>query len=274
MDLNIWSLLRAPFVNALIGLYQLTGNLGWSIILTTLLVRVLLWPLIAPSMKAAKKMQKLQPKLKKIQEKFKNDKNKLAQAQLELYKQEGVNPTSGCLPQILQIAVLIIFFNAFNLVIGLNGGKSSVETINRELIPYFQLAADFKFNPDFFGSNVITTPKETWQTGGVQKMILPLVVLVLSGFGQYLGAKMMMPKVETEPKNNKNSAVNPDEYTKATPGKEDDMAAMMRTQSMYMMPLMTLFIGWSFSLGMLLYWAVNSVAMVGQQWLMARLNRE
>ena len=69
-------------------------------------------------------------------------------------------------------------------------------------------------------------------------------------------------------------AVNDTAYTKETPGKEDDMMAMMRTQSTYMMPLMTIFIGYNFSVGILIYWFVNSAVMAGQQILMAQIDRK
>src|SRR5512138_1797121 len=95
----------APFTNALFGFYYLFGNLGWSIIVVTVLIRLLLTPLVIPSFKSAKRMRELQPKLSKLKEKYGSDKKGLATAQMELYKQEGINPLSGCLPQILQIAI-------------------------------------------------------------------------------------------------------------------------------------------------------------------------
>ena len=85
-------------------------------------------------------------------------------------------------------------------------------------------------------------------------MVLPIVLLVGSGLLQFLSAKKMMPTAKTD------KAV-----AKKTKNKEDDMAVMMRKQSTFMMPLMTLVIGWNFSLGILLYWFVNSGVMLGQQ---------
>jgi membrane protein insertase Oxa1/YidC/SpoIIIJ len=71
---------------------------------------------------------------------------------------------------------------------------------------------------------------------------------------QYFGAKLMMPAPAVS-----------ENIAEKTEGKGDDMMAAMRTQSLYFMPLMTVFIGWSFSMGLLLYWFVNSVFSVGQQ---------
>ena len=68
------NILIAPFVNALFGFYYLTHNLGWAIIIVTILIRIILLPLVMPSLKSAAKMRELQPKLNKLKEKFKGDK--------------------------------------------------------------------------------------------------------------------------------------------------------------------------------------------------------
>src|SRR3989344_3268254 len=109
---QLWNtLLFHPLINALIGFYKLTGNLGWSIVFLTISLRLLMTPLILPSLKISKKMAELSPELSKLKETFKNDKQGLVSAQAELYKKHGANPASGCLPQIVQLLVLIALFN-------------------------------------------------------------------------------------------------------------------------------------------------------------------
>jgi len=257
------NLLIAPFVNALFGFYYLTGNLGWSVVIVTVLIRLLLIPLVLPSLKSAKKMAELQPKLKKLQEKWGKEKEKLAKAQMDLYKEEGINPLSGCLPQIAQIAVLIIFFSAFNLVSDYSIGKGTVAGINSHLIPSFQINQDFKFDVTFMGSILSDTPSGVFKSGLSILWILPFILLVGSGALQYLSAKMMMPTPKIDEK-----------MVEKTKDKEDDMMGMMRTQSLYMMPAMTIFIGWGFSLGMLLYWFVNSGVMLAQQLVVAKMDKK
>lgn len=257
------NLLVAPFVNALFGFYFLVGNLGWSVVIVTILLRVLLFPLVLPSLKSAKVMKILAPKLKGLQEKYKDDKTKLAQAQMDLYKQNGVNPMSGCLPQLLQVGVLILFFSAFNLVTQFAEGKGSLDQINSYLLPFLKIGKDFRFDLLFMGSDLGITPSKAFATGIIASMVLPIVLLVGSALAQYFSAKLMMPS----PGKN----VDPAAYAKATADKEDDMMAAMRTQSLYLMPAMTLFIGWNFSLGILLYWFINSLVMIGQQFLGERL---
>ena len=108
--MNIWfTLLQQPLLNGLIGFYQLFGNVGVSIVAVSVLIKLILTPLTLPSLKAAGKMKELGPKIDRLKKKYKDDKKGFAKAQMELYKQEGVNPAAGCLPQILQIVVLIAF---------------------------------------------------------------------------------------------------------------------------------------------------------------------
>lgn len=246
----------SPFINALFLFYNLTGNLGISVIVVTVLIRLILLPILLPSLSSAKKMRLLAPKLKKLQEKYKDNKSELAKAQTDFYREQGVNPLSGCLPQIFQIGILIIFYNAFNSVIMFAEGKSSFEAINKHLLPFLQIKEGFVFNLDFFGTNLSSVPSKLFATGDFNKFALPVVFLLLSGLAQYLTAKFLMPSATTDEQVVK----------KETPkDKEDDMMAAMRTQSLYMMPLMTIVIGWNFSVGLILYWLISSLVVIGQQ---------
>lgn len=258
------NLFIAPFVNALFGLYYLVGNFGWAVILVTIIIKLILFPLVWPSLKSAKRIREIQPKLNKLKEKYGKDKQAMAKAQMDLYKQEGINPLSGCLPQILQIAVLLLFFSAFNMVTGFSGrSKGSVEQINAQLIPSFRIDESFKFNLNFFGSDLSATPSKLVKEGINIGLLLPVILLLGSGVLQFFSAKLMMPNPKADMT-----------IVKATKDKEDDMMGMMRTQSMYMMPAMTIFIGWNFSLGMLLYWFTTSVLMIGQQVLVNKVNKK
>lgn len=256
------NILIAPFVNALFGFYYLVGNFGWSIVMVTVLIRIVLIPLVLPSLKSAKKMNALQPKLKELKAKFGKEKEKLATAQMELYKKEGINPLSGCLPQLLQVGVLLIFFAAFNMVTNYSMGKGSMGEINSLLVPAFQIKDSFRFDDIFLGSRLSETPANIFGQGVNVGLIFPLVLLIGSGLLQYWSAKMMMPAVKIDEK-----------IIAKTKDKEDDMMSMIRTQSTYMMPLMTIVIGWGFSLGMLLYWFVNSAVMLVQQIVVDKLDQ-
>ena len=148
---NLWNLLLFhPLLNALIGLARLTGDLGWSIILLTIGLRLVMTPLVIPSLKSSKKMQDLAPELAALKTKFKDNKQGLVAAQAELYKKNGLNPAAGCLPQIIQILVLIALFNAFNTVLKPNG-QSLVDHLNPILYSINKLPSDFHLSTSFYG---------------------------------------------------------------------------------------------------------------------------
>lgn len=257
------NLFIAPFINALMAFYYLVGNFGLAIIIVTLIIRLILLPLVLPSLKSAQKIRELQPRLNKLKEKYGTDKQGMAKAQMDLYKQEGVNPLSGCLPQILQIAVLLLFFYGFNMVSNFFVGKESLEKINLQLVQPLKVTEGFKADLSFFGSDLSMTPANIFKNGVDIGLLLPVILLLGSGVLQYLSAKLMMPNPKAD------SAI-----VKATKDKEDDMMSAMRTQSMYLMPLMTIFIGWNFSLGLLLYWFVTSALMIGQQLVVNGMNKK
>ena len=109
-----------PIYNLLIFLYGIIPghDLGVAIILLTLLVRFLLYPVAQKQIESQKKLQDLQPEIKKLQEKHKGDKEKQGRALMEFYKEKKVNPASGCLPLVIQIVFFIALYRAF--IAGLN----------------------------------------------------------------------------------------------------------------------------------------------------------
>lgn len=222
------SFLTTPIIQLLVFLYDNLGqNLGLAIIALTLIVRSLTVPLTIPTLKSAKKMQELKPHLDKLKQKHK-DKLKLQQAQLELYKQHGVNPMGGCLPQIIQIVVLIALYQAF--ISFINGGQVHNNPLNTEFL-WLNLS-----KPD------------------------PLYILpVLAGGTQLLYSLAMQSGLESHVKAPEN---------KKDKQKEEDsleMAQAMSQQMLYLMPLMTLIIATRFPSGLALYWVVTTVFSFAQQ---------
>ncbi|KQC11067.1 MAG: hypothetical protein APR62_10710 [Smithella sp. SDB] len=92
-------------------LYQFVGNYGIAIVILTILIKLVFWPLGTISYKSMKEMQKLQPKLMELKEKYKNDQAKIGQETMALYRAHKVNPLSGCLPMLIQIPVFIGLYN-------------------------------------------------------------------------------------------------------------------------------------------------------------------
>lgn len=224
--------LTNPINQLLIFLYGLSGqNLGFAIILLTLIVRGVLVPVTIPSLKSAKKLQELKPHLDRLKEKHK-DKQKLQLAQLELYKQHGINPASGCLPQIAQLLVLIALYQVFIKFI-------NVPELNGQAL-----------NLNFFWLN-LGKPDPYY--------ILP----VLAGLSQLVFSLMMTSGLESHLKAPKKK----DEKQKEENSLE--MAQSMSQQMLYIMPAMTVIISLKFPSGLALYWVITTVFSLVQQYLVS-----
>lgn len=256
--MSIWFiLLYQPLVNGLILFYKILGqNLGLAIIALTIFIRTLLIPLTKPSLEAAKKMKDLAPELENLKKKHQKDKQGLAKAQMELYKKHGVNPGAGCLPQIVQIIILIALFQAFSQVLSNNG--ETIDKLNSVLYPMFKLDSQASINIKFLYLDLsqpdfISLPFKLNFFGFIVDK-LPGIFLIGSAVTQFLSSKMMMPLAKKE-----------EQLAKKTEGQEDDMATAMQKQMLYMMPLMTLFIGFKFPSGLVLYWITFSLYMLFQQ---------
>lgn len=234
----LWNtLLVNPLLNILVGFFQLTGNLGISIILLTVLIRTVLIPLVLPSMKNMQKQRDLQPQIEKIKKKYKYDKKKQAEMQMALLKEHGLNPAAGCLTQIPMFIVLIALFN----VIGKFSNGIVLEDINALI--YFD---SFKFvSLDQIKTSFL------WMDLG--KADPYYVLAILSGVFQFFASKMTQPYVEEGGK-----------AAKKTPDKKDDIAYNMQEQMLYMMPIMTVIIGLRLPAGTVLYILVTTVFSIFQ----------
>jgi len=101
------------------GIYRVIPNYGWAIILLTLIVKLVFWPVTHKGNLHMRKMQSLQPELKKLREKYKDKPKKLQEAQMSFYQQHGVNPLAGCLPMVVQIPVFIALFTVLRSAVEL-----------------------------------------------------------------------------------------------------------------------------------------------------------
>lgn len=118
---NKFAFLVKPLLKILQYFYDLFKNYGWAIIFVTIIVKIIFFPLTHKSFKSMKGMQKVQPYVKVIQERHKNDRQKMNEEMLELYKKHKVNPLGGCLPMLLQIPVFIALYHALFFSIELRG---------------------------------------------------------------------------------------------------------------------------------------------------------
>ncbi len=124
----MWSWIVNIFINFLDFLYGIVGSYGIAIIILTIIVRVLLFPLTAAQTRSMKGMKDLQPKMEKIKEKYEDDKQKQQEKMLELYKENNVNPLGSCLPMILMMAIIIPLFHAIRNM-GIEEGFLWIESL-------------------------------------------------------------------------------------------------------------------------------------------------
>lgn len=109
---TLWNALVEFLTNSLIFFDTAVGSYGLAIILFTLVVKLITLPLTMQQVRSSKAMQELQPKIKALQEKHKNDKERQTQEMMQLYKEYGVNPASGCLPLLIQMPIWFALYRA------------------------------------------------------------------------------------------------------------------------------------------------------------------
>ena len=119
INMGWFDILAKPFLYFLRWVYGVIGNYGVAIILLTVGVKLVFWPLTQKSYKSMKRMQDLQPHMAKLREKFKDDKQRMNQELMGLYKSRGVNPMGGCLPMVIQIPVFIALYRLLDYAIEL-----------------------------------------------------------------------------------------------------------------------------------------------------------
>ncbi|MFQ6090708.1 MAG: membrane protein insertase YidC, partial [Candidatus Bipolaricaulia bacterium] len=112
LDVGAFSQALIAVVKFLDWLYAITGNYGWVIILFTIVIRIILFPLMRKQYYSMAKMQRLQPKIQQLQQRYKKDREILQRKMMELYQKEGINPLSGCLPMLIQFPILYVLWRA------------------------------------------------------------------------------------------------------------------------------------------------------------------
>ena len=240
------SLIVTPFVNVLLFIYSLIGNLGVAIILFTILIRLLTHPLTVQQLKGTTAMQKLQtdPRWKEAQTKYKNDKEKLAQVQMELYKDLGVNPLASCLPTVIQFPILIGLYQA---LIAANA-NTPIEMVNlsRHIYPSFlNISSLFPLNSHFLWMD-LGQPERLFIPGipfGIP--ILAVVVIVTT----YFQSRLMSP-----------------------PTTGDKQSSMMTGMMNIYMPFLMGWLALTLASGLSLYFVASNLIGIGQYALLGKLN--
>ena len=227
-----------PIYNALIWLYDICNDFGIAIIIITLFVKFALIPLSRKQIESQKEMQDLQPKIKELQIKHKGDREKLSKETMALYKEHKVNPAAGCLPLIIQ---MVIFITMYRVIVNLSSNNDI--TIHAETL-YSFVAFPESINAFFLGFMDLTKPYAA--------------LAIVTAAAQFYQLKMMQTK------NAKSTDIIV--AKKKDENADPDFASIMQKQMLFIVPIMTLFIGLKFPSGLSLYWLASTVFMIAQQW--------
>lgn len=214
-------------------IFEITGSYGLSIIILTVVVKLLILPLTLKSLNSTKEMQKLQPKIDALNKKYANDKEKLSAKTMELYKENNVNPIGGCLPLLIQMPIIFALFGVLrDPVTNVFGGNTELAT--KATTQVFLWVRDFA-QPDRL-SNVLNMD--------FAKMLPGLLPIMASAF-TYL-----------------QMAITPQQSTGSS------TANSMNNSMKVVFPVMILMSGLSLSAGVALYWSVSTALQVLQQYIM------
>lgn len=233
----IKTLLYQPILNALILLFHyLPGqDFGMAIIVLTLLIRFLLYPLSRQAIISQKALVDLQPKIKEIQKRYKNDKEKQAKAMIELYQKTKINPFSGCLPFLVQIPVLIALYQVF-----WRGFKEDQKVFLYKFVS--PLPPDFM--PTFLGMINLAQPN--------------FLLALIAGFLQFWQTKMLSFSFNQKKDKKK---------------RESDFVNFFQKQILYFFPFFTCLILMKFPSALALYWVTTSLFSIGQQYIFLKSSK-
>ncbi len=235
------TVLYEPIFNAMIWLYNVMPghDMGVAIILLTLFIKIILfWPSLS-ALKSQKKLQETQPKIAEIREKYKDNKEELGKKLMEFYKENKVNPFSSCLPLIIQLPILIALYRAF-----LHGLQIDPTT---HMLAAEQVDHLYGYLREIYSTTPIDVTLFGWVDLGKSHNI---IFALVSGVAAFFQARTMQAKRAP---------------VKTAGSKDEDTAAAVNRQMMYLMPVLTVVFGYQFPAGLTLYWLTSTLFSLGQQ---------
>ncbi len=266
---SIFDIINVPLGYLFKGIYLFVNNYGFTIILFTLAIKLILLPLNIKQQKSMKKMQLLQPRLAKIQEKYANDKEKQSQEMMKLYQEMGVNPMGGCLPMLIQLPILFALYNiirkpmSYIMMLGqeqilkineiITGKAGEFATVNqiqlaRKLEPALDKISGIVdksdiLNFNFFGFDLSVTPTFQFISEHIEYALIP----VFAGATTYL-VSVISSKISGNSANN-------------------EAVSSMKTMNT-IFPFMTAWFAITLPAGLGLYWTISNLFQIAQMYLL------
>ena len=247
-SLNPWNLLLDLLGGVLNFFYQFIPNLGIAIILLTLAISLVLFPLTLKQTRSMKAMQEIQPEVKRLQKELKGNKEELNKELMALYQERGVNPAAGCLPMIVQMPLWFALFSVLRSIQRPEGGGPATSKYigdGTEPINTMFLGMDLTASP----SSVVPDAIKSGDVLTALPYILLIILIVAAGWYQQ--------KQTTKTKKD---------------DKEQSQTAQSMQTAMKIMPLFFGFISWTLTAGLGIYFATSNLFRVGQQALILRLD--
>jgi YidC/Oxa1 family membrane protein insertase len=213
---------------------------GWAwvgaIILLTVAMRIVLFPLFVKQIHSSRKMQALQPQIAVLRKKYKSDKQRLNQEMMKLYQENGANPISGCLPLLVQMP---IFFGLFGVLRGLSNAKPHTGShgISASLVTSAQHA-------NIFGAHISDSFQKSWGHGFTSALVITGVAVIISSTTTFLTVRSSMARQPAM--------------------EEGNPMASAQKMMVFLAPLFGLF-GLGFPLGVLIYWVTTNSWTLAQQ---------
>lgn len=244
----MWNAFIGLNINVLLFIYQLVGNFGIAIILFTLLIRLITHPLTVQQLKGTTAMQEMQKDKRwiDIQAKYKNDKEKLSQEQMKLYKELGINPLASCLPTLIQFPLIIGLYQA--VIQALASSPIELLGLTRHVYPQLlEVSSLIPLKSQFLWMDLGAPERLNLPFLPFGIPILAIVVMVST----YVQSKLMQPPSSGQP---------------------GDQAAMMGNMMNLYMPFLMGYLALTLASGLSLYFLVSNVVGIIQYAALGKVN--
>ena len=243
-------------------IYKFIPNYGWTIIIFTVILKLLTMPMTIKSQKSMARMQQVQPLINEIQRKYANNREKMQQELMRVYDKYQISPTGGCMPLILQLVVMMgfieIVYRPYTYLLGIP--KTEIAAIAGDAIAQNQLSIkeahleklaskgfETQLDLNFLGFDLSKALQNNM--GDILMWVLPVLAVLLTILSAVVSQRQA---TQRQNKNAKNDA-------------QAQQTAAMNKSMLIMMPVMTAWITYSWPLGCALYWIISTITQMAQQ---------
>lgn len=260
-------ILVQPIFNILVFIYGIIPghDFGLALILFTILIRVLLWPLVKKQLHQTKVMRQIQPELAKIKKRTNGNKQLEAQLMMELYREKGVNPFGSIGVLILQLPIFIALYGVVRLI---TENDNNIPKYTYHFLQGIPFVHDLVSNPHIFNESLfglVNLSRHAIEPGGVYWPIL--IFAVVAGALQFIQSKQLLP----QPKERRKLRDMLKDQASGKKVDQSEMSAAMSGRMVYLFPLLTFFISIYLAGALVIYLATTSAVAIFQQ---ARVLRE